>query len=748
MHITRTRKNSYRKRLILSIITLLLTVSCFITVSYAWFTNSAFSKGNKVFAGNLMVDVLISEDDLKANLIKSEVISEGDNLPDTLNSFKYERELDDGDIQTYYYASRIPATIDEDPIDTSILRVENVEPGQAIRVKVNIVNSGDLALQAAGAIRVEEGKSLTGIQTFLDEHPDIETILSNENTTDGTTPTGKASTNSEIYFLNTLLSMQATNWGKPEGASAIGGKYFKDNGGHLEDVLCVYLLEDVGDGDLNFDREALDDELENLEQDERFFGTLKQFQYMLEYGANPSEENKNTYMELWGINPYENKNVRSLGDIESDYQRYLDYASGYCLPQAEMIDSNNKIPSEGKSVTVKGADGKVLYTRKGVSEIETINFLLYMPREAGDEYQNASISLSLGATASQVEYEKDDTGYMIYDMSGHNNSHISNGCSIKINGSGNTVITIEIAKDTEINFDAGEHGSYTTNPGPITVSDMDEIYDFTGNEYIPDNIEANYLFNGFEFDEASSTLTAQYKDRPTPPNVSELIIIDGKDYRVLEINENIAKLLAMYDVSKSKIREFSDTTSFGEETGEIYENSIIDKYLEESFYQGLSFKDKIIPQNISQSYYNMLAMASEGWIKGWGKDNFNSSTEENDADKIYYIKNAGIIGINGTRNCYLLDVDDVLSYLDLNNGEAVTPQQLNEMFFNVDNSIDETNALYYRVWLRSTSGLNYFRYVDGGNGTIDGHTFNQELGVRPAFVVDLTNVDYEVKPLE
>lgn len=663
MPISRTRKKSYKKRFIISIITLLLTVSCFVFTSYAWFTNSAYVSGNKVFAGNLMVDVLISEEDLEANLVKTGAIEDGGNIPDTLNSFKYVRELDNDDTETYYYASRIPSKVNEKDIDTSILHVENVEPGQAIRVKVNVVNSGDLALKAAGALRVDE--SLTGIKTFLVKYPEIATTL-NDAIEDPTTPTGKASTTKELYFLNTLLSMQATNWEKHDGAdiNIDNQYYFKDNGGHLEDVLCVYLLEDVGDGDLNFDRETLnnEDKENKLQDDPRFFGTLKQFEYMITYGANPTDENISVYNSFFNGAIELNAHGDYKSRLESDYLRYLDYASGYCLPLGEMQDSNNKILKDGRNVEVFDADGKSLYTRMGVSEIDTINFLLYMPLEAGDEYQNASISLSLGATASQVEYEKDDFDYMIYDMSAQNTSHTT----------------------------------------PLT-----------------------------------------------PPSRGDLIKIDGKKYRVLDINENKeAKLLAMYDASSMTFYEseepVEDTITFIEEedvSGIKYADSDIDKYLNETFYESLSFKNAIVPQEINQNMYKRnegsagVSPDANPWYKAW----FVSTTAETDTGAIKYtVTKIASVSV-GSRSVYLLDVEDVISYLDQN----FSPQQLNTMFWDTDSYYEGSSPDRY-IYLRSADkdGNNRVWHVFGVTGGLGVELSSGDYGIRPAFVVDLTQVEY------
>ena len=109
---------------------------------------------------------------------------------------------------------------------------------------------------------------------------------------------------------------------------------------------------------------------------------------------------------------------RSLYD---DYQRYLDNAGGHCLPLDSILDSQDHLPSkDGVDVNVY-KDNEVVDTYKA-SEIGECEFYVFMPETASSLYQNASISLQLGVTATQAEYEMDDTGYMVYDKFESNNN--------------------------------------------------------------------------------------------------------------------------------------------------------------------------------------------------------------------------------------------------------------------------------------------------------------------------------------
>lgn len=227
-------------------------------------------------------------------------------------------------------------------------------------------------------------------------------------------------------------------------------------------------------------------------------------------------------------------------------------------------------------------------------------------------------------------------------------------------------------------------------------------------------------------------------------NVSkgDIIIIDEKEYRVLEVNENEVKLLAMYDtVSVGFYSNDSDVyilTPRGE--GIKYENSNIDNYLENEFYPSLSFKDAIIPQNITQNIYVFNDTVIDA--SAWGKAHFTPSTTKGG---LYTVGKVASVSI-GSRHVYALDVQDIIDYLDpekisFRHTPTWTPQQFNTMFWNVDSSLESEY-----IWSRSACyGYYDCVYLDGVYGVLSTIQYNYNTPVRPAFVIDITKVEYKLK---
>ena len=511
-----------------AIILLLLTISLFITATYAWFTDSAFSKGNKVFSGNLYVDVVETEKVLQ-DIYQTEWENYNDaNEPDisfsdflqTVKGYKlYERKYQDGEdvVTDNYYI--ITGT------DAGTINLYNMEPGQVKDVSVKYINKGDLALSAAGAIKIdlkEDGtrKSFTGIETLLDQYR----LLDNEITDsgfndfyknkysvnidsdgdgildridpelikDGIDENGDehsyyeisngirgterdkilvkrfkklfamwgkdinnledgdiitvgeynniTNLNEKTKFIN-LSYTELTDLFNEDGYSINATnckQYIKNDGGHLEDVLEVY----IGVDNNNVDRDEVYVNRDKT-NNKYYFGTLTEFIYLLDNGPFANKDfDYDAYATLTDTEEeafYTNKlkELKDLYDTKpeelsieetymamydnlkanlySDYERYLSNANGHCLP-VDSITTEGVIPSkDGVEVKVY-ENGEVTHTYMA-SEMGECSFSLYLPENVDSKYQNASISLSMGVTATQADFEMDDTGYMIYDES-------------------------------------------------------------------------------------------------------------------------------------------------------------------------------------------------------------------------------------------------------------------------------------------------------------------------------------------
>ena len=590
MKTTNTKNNKKTKRKAYeSLLLLLLTISLFITATYAWFTDSAYSKGNKVFAGNLYVDIIITEEDLKKQLVENGAATAEDintymaDNKTELDKYKYERKYLVGGEEvtdTYYRISAMP---DSFARYLSSVNLYNMEPGQVKKVHVQYLNKGDLAFRAGGALKLEydnhgDLKSYTGLET-LNQQIDSkvgtyknnyavnesnstkevnllyregrDTFGPSENQSEIKIKVGIGVSDGKIYdikvivfkegeymheeeldtaiskvigldrsemggsgdnktesMLNTAIRIAMDKSGgesetitvpafdtiNPErilqGIDAEGAEYeyynvsvtnidqtqyekrfkkllamqgveiqegttslkpvqkysfdgdnlksldvypnYYDNGGHLEDVLEVYVGVDE-----NTDREVYTNT--DKEGNPYYFGTLKEFTFLMENGptadpnfdydsftANPAQAlqevkekyqkwlgQPDTYAALTVEEEYMLECDDANANLYKDYQRYLTNAGGYCLP-IDTITKDDYIPSKD-GVPVKIYDGENDPFYQYYSEIGECDFVIYMPTDADSRYQNASISLQLGVTATQAEFEMDDTGYMIYD---------------------------------------------------------------------------------------------------------------------------------------------------------------------------------------------------------------------------------------------------------------------------------------------------------------------------------------------
>lgn len=215
------------------------------------------------------------------------------------------------------------------------------------------------------------------------------------------------------------------------------------------------------------------------------------------------------------------------------------------------------------------------------------------------------------------------------------------------------------------------------------------------------------------------------KEEIEMPEMGELITLDDKEYRVLDVDGTKAKLLSMYNAAE--IQYDANTTSFNGEEGIQYAGSDLDNYLENEFYSSLSFKDAIVSQDIEQSMYSFNGTPAHG--SSWYKS-FLTPTDTSGTD--YTVSKFSSVSV-GKRNVYVLDVDDIIEYL----GSYWTPQQLNTMFFNSEYSIANT-----KCWLRSADKAYADRSwgVNANLGCIDTAGNYVEYIVRPVFVLDFNKI--------
>ncbi len=218
-------------------------------------------------------------------------------------------------------------------------------------------------------------------------------------------------------------------------------------------------------------------------------------------------------------------------------------------------------------------------------------------------------------------------------------------------------------------------------------------------------------------------------------------------YRVLKMDGTKAFVMSMWNVADSTIKYYTDeskcTTNFTGSGGEIngikYDGSDLDKYLNETFYNSLqttnpNIKNAIVPQTIEQKAYGLAFLQPESgnyWTGGTGY---------NEEPTTYYIENPGYSApVEGTRNVYALEVEDVINYLG-NRAENLNAPNLMKMFFN--GPVQENNKY---CWLRSayadSDDYAYGVYADSEYGAclLYRLEYVEDLvEARAAFVVDLS----------
>ena len=473
-----------------SILLLLLTISLFVTATYAWFTDSAYSKGNKIFTGNMYVDVIIKEEDAIEQLVSKGVVSDEEEaiayLSSNCGDYKYERRYDALNSDVYYRVSVMP---DEIAKNFHVAEIYNIEPGQYRIFNVDYLNSGDLAFKTAGALKIdldEEGYnvSLTGLEVLNEQYLGNYGVYKN-NYALGTSAIADYSSNEvEIVTDNEIdpknifngkdingndYDYFEVNYNDPKSHNPVMSyeeyeyrfmKYVQMEGyreiripalsssktesdvpflnSKGDDVLKTYYLDE------GVDRPCLEDVLEvyattdidiikGEKASEYYFGTVTQFNYLMLHGPEATadltinDELQRNYSILFGdveevpilkADPTEEETKDELKhSLYLDYQRYLKTAGGFCLPIDCVKDDNDFVPEDGVSVKIyeKTVNDKVSSTVENVKEIGSNSFTVYMPTDVDSRYQNASISLSVGVTATQTAYEVDDTGCMIYD---------------------------------------------------------------------------------------------------------------------------------------------------------------------------------------------------------------------------------------------------------------------------------------------------------------------------------------------
>lgn len=230
-------------------------------------------------------------------------------------------------------------------------------------------------------------------------------------------------------------------------------------------------------------------------------------------------------------------------------------------------------------------------------------------------------------------------------------------------------------------------------------------------------VKAGYSFTGWRWNEVimqpgdtipkewgNFKLTAQWKEIYS---MGTILNIDGIEYMVIERQEDGNYLV----MTTKSIGENKFGTYFRQDrwNRNCYENSEIDDYLENTWYKGLSTK----MQNAIQSTEIRQVSYS---------DNKLDAEEENG----YYYQVYNTI----SRHVFLPSIKDMAKVVDLSNGEKVK------------NFLNSEVAVLSRDGHKNYENVVMTVYYDS-NHIFTART-EDSVNTRPAFVIDLSKIDYTV----
>lgn len=298
-------------------------------------------------------------------------------------------------------------------------------------------------------------------------------------------------------------------------------------------------------------------------------------------------------------------------------------------------------------------------------------------------------------------------------------------------------------------------------------------------------IKTGYVFTGWKWGDVTMqpgdtipkecgnfTLTAQWEKASY--STGTVLNIEGNDYIVMGQTEdgnyrlisgtNIGNMQYQPNIDadgnyKVGTYEVPNETRHDGQYSNTYEGSYIDNYLENTWYKQLPDKlqKAIQATDIKQVAYNNTS-SNPKWRWSGTDWYYNEGTTENPKWVIYNKANIpddaqGAYPMNGwkysekgynyatyntiSRHVFLPSVEEVSNLVDLNNANKVY------------NFLKGTNNSLYHMWFRDSNSSSprstvYLIYADRSMDSSTGYVTYAWVGVRPAFVIDLSKVDYTV----
>ena len=220
------------------------------------------------------------------------------------------------------------------------------------------------------------------------------------------------------------------------------------------------------------------------------------------------------------------------------------------------------------------------------------------------------------------------------------------------------------------------------------------------------------------------------------PLKGDLINLDldglgAKQYRVLSMNGDVAKVMAMYDYGNMSCH-FSSTT-IGTLKVAKYEGNTIDTFLNTTWYNRLTSAARaaIVPESV----------VCDAWY-----DNNTGDPDYTNTNGTSISKYAGSTLNIGERNVFALGIQDIIDYLNDSSVQVDTTaifRNVNiwKMFWNGEVPYYDRN-----LWLRSSYAIDeeYAWSIQSNSGVLYPNDLSNPRIVRPALNLNLNKIEFTI----
>lgn len=483
--------------------------------------------------------------------------------------------------------------------------------------------------------------------------------------------------------------------------------------------------------------------------------------------------------------PYQEINLKfDTNKLTLNY--HADGAQSWNDFQDIVQDVSNKdvVYSEAKKYgdTFDSQDGLVnvnRLTKKGYTAVANT----WAIKEAGNKKVMDNVGLTKSQDVAEYcgvldEFKKDDTTIDLYPIWTANTYTLTvNPNGGLINGDGSSKVL-----DTKLCFDTGNCCDINYLKPTRKGFEFLGWYDAPENGNIVYDSNGKCINNGNYWKDSSyvnpNNLTVYAQWEKAPYSAGTVLNIEGNDYIVMgQTEDGNYKLLSGTNIENMQYQpnvdvdgnykvgtyETPNETRSDGQYSNTYEGSYIDNYLENTWYKQLPEKlqKAIQTTNIKQSAYNNTSSNPKwryydpngGSSYDWY---YNEGTTENPKWVVYYeasfpedAQGAHPLncwkysekGYNNTtyntisRHVFLPSVEEVSNLVDLNNANKVY------------DFLKGTNNSLCHMWFRDSNSSSpciamHLGYGDRSMGS--DYVTKPWIGVRPAFIIDLSKVNYTV----